>query len=994
MTGRSRRGWAVVALALLVAACDRDTAAPTTSAAQAAGTAAEGSQPPPGTDSSGTDGSGTAPPSTAPGDRPVTPLPGLLDASDAPIADDPEAATGVLANGLTYFVRHNDQPGDKASLRLVVKAGSADELGVETGVAHFLEHMLFNGTEQYPENALIDVLREFGAEFGPDINAYTSYDETVYELDVPSDDSSVAAAVDVLHEWLTAAALDDAQVVAERGVVLDEWRSSTQTVDGRLFALAAEHYLAGTRYEGRDPIGTDASIEAMTPATLRGFYDAWYRPDNAAVVVVGDVDVDDTVAQIEEAFGAAEPRAAGAPARTSYEVPPFTEPGFVLHADPDQTTVDVEVTLPIPAFDGNGTAALRAGLLDQVVFDVLVRRLARDAAGGDAPFDEVLPGTNTFVDGIDAPALYAISDAERAADALVALLDEYERAYRFGFDPAEVGVAVESVRAGLDTVYGPDGESQDWEVADRFVSRFLTGAPAAARAVTYALMTAELDNITPAALAERFNARYTNTAPQVIVSAPEAQAGDVPDEAAVRAAIAAAPDRDVTPRAAAGELPDSLMERPAAVEPAQQRRLSDDGWDVFDPIEYTYPSGARVVLIPNDIAQGEVFLQASSPGGLAMVAGDDVVDGLFAAEVMAASGAGEFAPADLGQIVSSYDLELQPDLNTYYEGWWGRAASSDLEPLLALLHLRMTATEPDPVTFRQTVQRFQPIVDDPSTDPDLAGTDALNEARYGDSPYYDVLPDPAEFATVDADGIGRVWADRYGDASDFVFVLAGDFGRDEARVLADAYLGSLPGSRGAETPRNLTPPPPDTPVSVPVQAGSGATAYVEMLFTAPAQRIHPADDAVAAVAASVIDARLTRVVREQFGDSYSPFSQVWVDEDPDPVVLTYVYASGSPERVTAIGETIRAELADLGAGGLTDAEFATAKAPIDEAYQFVDNGEFLREALRAAWDSDYDLTDYVYKYDALGDVSRADVEAFIAEHMPATAYAEAVVTPR
>src|SRR5690606_23855816 len=133
--------------------------------------------------------------------------------------------------------------------------------------AHFLEHMLFNGTEQYPENALIDVLREFGAEFGPDINAYTSYDETVYELDVPSDDSSLEAAVDVLHEWLTAAALDDAQVVAERGVVLDEWRGSTQTVDGRLFALAAEHYLAGTRYEGRDPIGTDASIEAMTPAT-------------------------------------------------------------------------------------------------------------------------------------------------------------------------------------------------------------------------------------------------------------------------------------------------------------------------------------------------------------------------------------------------------------------------------------------------------------------------------------------------------------------------------------------------------------------------------------------------------------------------------------------------------------------------------------------------------------------------------------------------------
>lgn len=992
MTGRRRVQFLVAALVVVLGACDRDSAAPSPSTARPA-TTSDGSEPP-----AATTPDEPVAPSTAPDSEPlgrtVTPLPGLLDSSDAPITDDPDAATGVLANGLTYYVRHNDQPGDKASLRLVIKAGSADELGAETGVAHFLEHMLFNGTEEFPENALIDVLRDFGAEFGPDINAYTSYDETVYELDVPNDDESVELAVDVLHEWLTAATLDEAQVVAERGVVLDEWRGSTQTVEGRLFALASEHYHAGTRYAGRDPIGTDASIEAMSPATLRGFYDTWYRPDNAAIVIVGDLDVDDTVERVEQRFDDAESRAADVPARTSPEFAPFSEPAFVLHADPDQTTVDVEVTLPIPAFDGNGTAALRTQLLDQVVFDVLVRRLSRDAAGGDAAFDEVMPGTNTFVDGLDAPALYSITDAERADDALGALLDEYERAYRFGFDTAEVDVAVESVRAGFDTLFGPDGEAQDWEVADQFVARFLYGDPAPARNVMYALVTAELDNITPEALAARFDARYTNTAPQVIISAPESQAGDVPDETAVLAEIAAAADRPLEPRATAGDLPDALMERPAPVEPEQQRRMSDDGWDLFDPIEYTYPSGARVVLIPNDIAQGEVFLQAASPGGLAMVPDDDVVDGLFAAEVMAASGAGEFGPADLDQIVSGFDVELFPDLNTYHEGWSGRAASSDVEQLLALLHLRMTATEPDAVTVRQTIQQYQPIVDDPSTDPDLAGTDALNEARYGDSPYYDVLPDPAEFATLDAEGIGRVWSDRFGDASDFVFVLAGDFDRDEVLALADAYLGTLPGSRGVEAPGNVTPPAPTAPVSVPVHAGSGATAYVEMLFTTPAERLHPADDAVAAVAASVIDARLTKVVREQFGDSYSPFSQVWTDEDPDPVVLTYVYASGAPERVAAIGETIRAELADLAGGGLTDAEFATAKAPVEEAYQYVDNGEFLSEVLRAAWDAGYDLTDYVYKHEAVAEVSLADVEAFIGEHMPVTAYAEALVTPR
>ena len=702
----------IVAVALLagVAACSDEASSPnSTGADPAPATSTVGSGPSTSAPASAPPGStphGSAPPGSSPDGRPVTPLPGLLDPSDAAIEDDPAVASGVLDNGLTYYVGHNEQPGAKASLRLVIKAGAADELGPETGVAHFLEHMLFNGTEQFPENELIDVLRGFGAEFGPDVNAYTSYDETVYELEVPADDESVALAIDVLHEWLTAATLDEAQVTAERGVVLDEWRGSTQSVDGRLFALAAEHYHAGTRYEGRDPIGASSSIETMEAATLRGFYDAWYRPDNAAIVVVGDVDIDAVVGQVEDGFADAAPRQPEMPERASAEFDGFNEPGFVLHADPDQTTVDVEVTLPIPAVEGAGTAALRATLHDQLIFDVIVRRLARDAAGGEAPFDQVVQGTNSFVAGLDAPALYAITDAARSDAALVALLDEYERVYRYGFEPGEVDVAVSSARAHYEALFGPDGESQDWEIADQFVDRFLTDAPAPARAVSLELVTTELDNATPEALAERFAARYTNTAPQVIVSAPESQADQVPDEADVAAAVAATADRELEPRGAAAELPDALMGRPEPIAPTSQRELSDVDWELFQPIEYTYPSGARVVLIPNDIVQGEVFLQASSPGGVAMVPADDVVDALFTAEVMSASGAGGFGPADLDEIVSQFDIELTPDLATYTEGWWGRAASADLEALLALVHLKATTPEPDPVAFSRTPRNF------------------------------------------------------------------------------------------------------------------------------------------------------------------------------------------------------------------------------------------------------------------------------------------------
>ncbi len=283
-----------------------------------------------------------------------------------------------------------------------------------TGLAHFVEHMLFNGTEKFPENELIDVLRSFGAAFGADINAYTGYDETVYLLTVPNAEESVETGLNVLEQWLSHATFDPDQVVAERGVVLDEWRVRTQSTSGRLFDLAERMYLADTAYSGRSPIGTDDSISAMTDSELREYYDTWYRPDNAAIVVVGDIDTSDIEADIQRLFGPATSRAEVAQAVVDITFPIDTEPDFGLLADPDQRTVDVEVTLPLPAFgagEGEGTAAWRAQLLDLIVSDALVRRLDQDIAAGTAAFDRIGPGTNSLVESLDAPALYASTEA-------------------------------------------------------------------------------------------------------------------------------------------------------------------------------------------------------------------------------------------------------------------------------------------------------------------------------------------------------------------------------------------------------------------------------------------------------------------------------------------------------------------------------------------------------------------------------------------------------
>ena len=250
------------------------------------------------------------------------------------------AISDLALNDLTVYLRANDRPGASAEMRLAINAGSGQEDADQAGTAHFLEHMMFNGTAKFPANELIATLRGFGMTFGADVNAYTSYDETVYELTVPTTDSTnLTTGLDVLHEWMSAATLDPVEVEREKGVVLDEWRQRDQSFDGRVGAATEKLMLAGSEYENREPIGTDTAINAMTPDLLRRFYDTWYRPDNAAIMVVGDIDVDEVEAEIRDRFEPLKARGDSKP-RAEPSLGTYGTPDATVLIDPDATTGD------------------------------------------------------------------------------------------------------------------------------------------------------------------------------------------------------------------------------------------------------------------------------------------------------------------------------------------------------------------------------------------------------------------------------------------------------------------------------------------------------------------------------------------------------------------------------------------------------------------------------------------------------------------------------
>jgi zinc protease len=929
--------------------------------------------------------------SAAPADG-VVPLPGLLDTSDDPIPLDDSVRTGTLPNGLTYYVRSNDNPGGKAELRLAINAGSVNEIGPSTGVAHFVEHMLFNGTEKFPKNELIEVLRGFGASFGADINARTTTDETVYELSVPNDDESLSTGLTVLEQWLSHATFDPDQVVSERGVVLDEWRVSTQSASGRLLDVAEDLYYSDSAYAGRFPIGTDTSISAMEAVELRDFYDAWYRPDNAAIVVVGDIDVDDTIKQIEALFGPAVARSDAMPERPDTSFPIDTEPNFGLHSDPDQTTVDVEVTLPLPGDTGIGTASLRAALIDQMIYDALVRRLDQDVSAGTAPFDEILPGGNGFVRSYDAPALYSFTDPERVGDTLQALLDEYQRANRFGFTADEVDVVKEAVRAGYDSRYDGRDSTQDVAWAGQYVSHFLMGTAYPTIEVEHEVATSIIDGVTPEALDLRFRARWTNSAPHVIISTPASETVLTEDE--VLAMIAGLADRDLTPREGLGDLPDALMGRPAVVEASSNESILSTGDPYFDPLVLTFPNGVTVILNSDKIVEGQVEMQASSPGGLSLVADADVVDGHYASQIVMGSGVDRFNSSELSQIIAGRDVSLDAWSTPYIDNFAGTAATTDLEVLFQLIHLYVTKPRVDQVALRQVQQFDGPLVADPTTDPDVAGEDALLDARYPGEPRYASLPTPEDFATLDLEGAKRVWLERYGDATDWTFVFSGDFDMDEVIDFAGSYLATLPASGTPEEWVAVGGPPPEGVVEVSVSAGTGDTATVSMLFTSPISEVDAVVRDTADVASQVVSARLTDVIREELGETYSPGAFSFITTDPDPVIETYVSVSGSPDRVGAITDLVIGELADLAANGPSDNEFENAYAQIDEQYGFINNSQIISVLLNDELYATNDLDDYLDQYSALESVTARIVQEYIANHMPTDRNIQVTVIPR
>ena len=561
--------------------------------------------------------------------------------SDSLLPVDPAVTVGTLSNGLRYYIRENRRPLNRAELRLVVNAGSVLEDDDQRGLAHFVEHMAFNGTRNFAKQELVNYIESIGMRFGPDLNAYTSFDETVYQLQVPTDKpETLTRAFQILQDWAQGITFDTTEIRKERGVVLEEWRlgrgAGQRMLDRHLPVL-----FQGSRYAERLPIGTPECIQECPPEALRRFYRTWYRPELMAVIAVGDFDKSAIERLIRDRFGVIPP-ASNPPSREQTVVPARTTPAVSIAADPEATGTSASVYLLRPRTPNGTISGWRSNLLEGLAAGMLNERLWELSQKPDPPFIRAGAGQTSLVRGADAFSFGAVVADSAVRRGLDAIMTELERAGRHGFTQPELDRARSDYLRGLEQVHAERDKTESDAFVGEYVDHFLTGEGIPGVAYEYARAQEELPRVRLAELDSLARHWLEGGAPVILVNTPEKNRAAVPASAELLGLFTAVKRSDIAPYA------ESLSDQPlVAALPSPGTILNEVRDSVLGTITWRLSNGASVILKPTDFKADEVLVRGFSPGGTSLVDDADYVEASLASLAVSRGGVAGFDAIEL-----------------------------------------------------------------------------------------------------------------------------------------------------------------------------------------------------------------------------------------------------------------------------------------------------------------------------------------------------------
>lgn len=951
----------LVVASLLAAACT-----PETDATSGSSTTAASSDSVDGTD--GGDGDDEASDSTGATTTAESAAPALLFAEPEPDATPLEISedirVGTLDNGLTYYVQSNNSPGSSVSMRLAVKAGGIDEDPLGTGAAHFLEHMMFNGTEKYPGNTLDAALRRIGAEIGPDFNAYTSDSETVYQIEVADQGDNVAVAFEVLAQWASAAIIDPDEVRREAPIVREELRLRDESGQGIINVAFEEAYYRGTPFEGVNVSGTAETVNAITPQDLRDYYDTWYRPDNMAIVAVGDRTLDELERSIIDEFSGVTTRGE---AKTSPDTTLETlrsEPYVETVIEPSYGDSFISVDIPVKSWDLSTRGGNELRLTEFVLGQMINNRLNEGVDSGR--LDLRRAGGGWFGWNRDLAYLGFNVDADDLEVGTEVFMTELQGSVQNPFTQGELDRAVEAVRAVQDQRLAQFGTTQDRAFADQLVGHYLGGGDLQSIDESVGLAIEILEDLTIDEVNNHYGWMMTSAAPIVLIVGPDAErVGDVENHRAgierAAQAVVGSFDDDV-------EEIDELVASPEPVEEIEQLRL-----DKNNGVEMVFANGTRVLFAPSTISEGQVVVVSESPGGRSQLSDGDGAVANTAVATVSASGVGPWDQIQTRRYLADREVSFSPYLADFSEGFSGGAATEDLETFFQLLYLSLQEPRIDDVPFRQQVEFARDRTEQVTLNSATAAQVAVSDARTGGGPLV-AAPTLRELDDLTPNDAQRIWDDRFGSLDDHVIVIVGDVEQSTVVDLARTWIGSLPNATTSDSPEQ--PPLPGV-VNERLDVGSGSSGgSYRLLHIATLGEETVANRVLAEITTRVLNDRLFTVVREQLGATYGGNARIEFSDPGDEIELL-ISIDGDPARIDEIADTVIAELGQLGQGSLTDDDFDEAVAVLQSEYGFINNGYIMQSLFDEAYRSSTNVIDRTGQLVALRNISRSDITEFV-----------------
>ncbi|MFC2161375.1 M16 family metallopeptidase [Acidobacteriota bacterium] len=774
---------------------------------------------------------------------------------------DPNVTVGELKNGLRYYVRENGQPENRAELRLVVNVGSVQEDEDQLGLAHFLEHMAFNGTEHFAKQELVEFMESIGMRFGPGLNAGTGFDETIYMLQVPTDSPEVIkTAFQILEDWSHSISFEPEEIDKERGVIIEEWRLG-QGAGARMQAKQFPILFKDSLYAERLPIGKKDILENFSYETLTRFYKDWYRPDLMAVIAVGDFDKMEVENLIKEHFNGLVNPPNPRP-RVLAEVPDHEETLTAIATDKENSSTSVAVYFKHPLRKMETVGALRQMIIENMYNGMLNQRFSEMAQKPDSPFLAAFSGRGLFVKSKEVYSLTAMVDEKKIITGLEALFVESERISRFGFTQSELDRQKINILRSLERALAEKDKSQSASYAAEYIRSFLQGEPIPGIEYEFNLYS----NFVPEIELEDINRLgkewITDRNRVILVNAPEKEGLQMPKEEELLEVLAAVADIEIKP------YEDTITDEPLLAEiPESGQIVSTKRLDKIGITEWELSNGVRVVLKPTDFKDDEILFRAISPGGLSLAEDEDYIPASSAAAIISYGGLRDFTDIDLQKILSGKVVRVAPFISGLEEGLSGSASPKDLETMFQIIYLTFTAPRADADIFKVMIDQTKTVLKNRDANPMTAFQDTLQTTLSQNH----IRSRPLTVETIEEMDLNKSYAfykDRFADAGDFTFIFLGNLNLETIKPMVERYLGALPTIDREESWRDVGVVPPKGVIKKSVYKGIEPKSQTSIVFTGPFQ-----DDSAHRIAiramGMVFQTRLREVLREELGGTYS-----------------------------------------------------------------------------------------------------------------------------